>query len=490
MEPVQVFVKNLTKLPTAVPAVFANLQKLQAYHAVAEERRERYAPLAYHTYDNFKHKTTWHPAAHAWVDTGLPMTKKEYNEYCWLNKDMQKLLPATFPVVFGSYGFLAWAAWLSNDGYLPSAFSSQSDVVSKKMEYYEAYGDEQRQKMGPMLQHRLKRHLRGCMNREHLFLHDELVESYKELFYSHYSAKTRDVRKAVHVKYFDAPPRTLILTNKDPVELTAELGQKLDKINSSSMSNDEKKTAVTTAVIEAYKAQELAGGPSINEVPGMELPGDNILLGENASGDNYLEAPEEDIALENLTVSGDRVVIPMEFRTQMEDWDREMVKMACEFLNLPFRFVTQAWNQNRIVGWYEECLQEDSLIKKEGGVQALGDDELKVVLLDRAVMRVDEDLTRGDMEARWKEMNFLMEQKLSPFIILCWQTGFYRTTYSPEDDLPGPSILPKFNRTVLDVDVLNPLKPDAIGQPRPAVHPALYPNAHVTMAADVAALSR
>ena len=55
-----------------------------------------------------------------------------------------------------------------------------------------------------MLQHRLKRHLRGCMNREHLFLHDELVESYKEVFYSHYSAKTRDVRKAAHMKFFDA----------------------------------------------------------------------------------------------------------------------------------------------------------------------------------------------------------------------------------------------------------------------------------------------
>ena len=43
----------------------------------------------------------------------------------------------------------------------------------------------------------------------------------------------------------------------------------------------------------------------------------------------------------------------------------------------------------------------------------------------RAVMRYDEDLTRGDMEARWKEMNWLMEQKLSPFVILSWQTGMW-----------------------------------------------------------------
>merc|ERR1712166_806933 len=130
------------------------------------------------------------------------------------------------------------------------------------------------------------------------------------------------------------------------------------------------------------------------------------------------------------------------------------------------------------------------LIKKEGGVQTLGDDELKVVLLDRAIMRFDEDLTRGDMEARWKEMNWLLEQKLSPFIILSWQTGYHRTTYSPEDDLPGQSILPKFNRTVLDVDTHNALAPDAIGQPRPVVHPALYPGAMGAMAAEASLLSQ
>lgn len=40
------------------------------------------------------------------------------------------------------------AVWLSNDGYVPSAFSSKADVVSKKLEWYAAYGDEQRCKMG------------------------------------------------------------------------------------------------------------------------------------------------------------------------------------------------------------------------------------------------------------------------------------------------------------------------------------------------------
>lgn len=38
-------------------------------------------------------------------------------------------------------------------------------------------------------------------------------------------------------------------------------------------------------------------------------------------------------------------------------------------------------------------------------------------------MRCDEDLTRGDMEARWKEISWLMEQRISPFIVLAWQTG-------------------------------------------------------------------
>lgn len=486
MEAVQAFVKNAVKLPAAGPKIVANIQKLQSYHAVVEESRDANAPLAYFTFDHEKQKTTWHPAAHAWVDDALSLSKKEYNEYCWLKKDMSRLTPLTSPLVFGTYGLIPLAVWLSNDGYLPSAFSSKSDIVAKKLEWYEAYGDEVRQKMGPMLQHQLKRVLRGCLNSEHLYLHDELVESYKELFYSHYTGATRDVRKAAHMRMFDAPPRTLILTNKDPVELTAELDAKLSEIQASSMSVTEKKAAIKAAVIDAYKAQELRGGPSTNEVPGMELPGDNQLLGENGTDENYIEPPEEEITIEQLEVTGDRVIIPMEFRTQMEDWERELQKMANEFLLLPFRFVTSAWNQRRLTSWYEECLQEDALIKKEGGVQSLSDDELKVVLLDRAVMRCDEGLTRGDMEARYKEISWLMEQRLGPFIILAWQTGYYRSTYSPEDDLPEPSILPQFNRSILDVDVHNPLKPDDIGQPRPVVHPALYPNAHHTMAAEVA----
>ena len=69
-------------------------------------------------------------------------------------------------------------------------------------------------------------------------------------------------------------------------------------------------------------------------------------------------------------------------------------------------------------------------------------------------------------------------------------TGFYRTTYSPEDDLPEPTILPKYNRSILDVDTHNRILPDEIMKPRPYVHPALYPNAHSAMAAEVAILSK
>jgi|UniRef100_A0A7S4G9Z0 hypothetical protein len=490
MEPAQTFAKNLLKLPTAVPAIVSNLQKLSTYHEKVEDRRDRLAPLAYHTYDNFKYKTTWSVKAHTWVDPDMPLSKKEFNEYCWLRKDMEKLLPATCPLVFGTFGFLPLAVWMSNDGWLPSAFSDKKSLVETKLAYYEKYGCDLRQQIGPMLQLRLKRQLRGCFNTEHLFLHDELVESYRETFYSHYTQTQRDVRKCAHIKYFDRKPTVLLLTNKDPVELTEELEAQLNEIEKSAMSAAEKTDAINAAVREAYKKQELAGGPSTNAVPGMELPADNILLGENATEDNYIEPPEEVITLAELKVTGDRVVIPMEFRTHFEYWDREMTKQACEFLGLPFRFVSMSYNQVRIVKWYEEILQEDQLIKKEGGVQKLTDDELKVVLLDRAVMRYDEDLTRGDMEARWKEMNWLMEQKLSPFVILSWQTGFYRTTYSPEDDLPEPTILPKYNRSILDVDTHNRILPDEIMKPRPYVHPALYPNAHSAMAAEVAILSK
>lgn len=76
MEAAQTFAKNVLKLPVAIPAIVSNVQKLSALHSTVEERRDAVAPLAYHTYDNFKHKTTWSPAAHAWVDAELPLSKK------------------------------------------------------------------------------------------------------------------------------------------------------------------------------------------------------------------------------------------------------------------------------------------------------------------------------------------------------------------------------------------------------------------------------
>lgn len=69
-------VKNLAKLPAATSQILTNVSKLQTFHGLLEERRDKYAPLAYHTYDNLKQKTTWHPIAHAWVDEGLPVSKK------------------------------------------------------------------------------------------------------------------------------------------------------------------------------------------------------------------------------------------------------------------------------------------------------------------------------------------------------------------------------------------------------------------------------
>ena len=43
-----------------------------------------------------------------------------------------------------------------------------------------------------------------------------------------------------------------------------------------------------------------------------QLPADNILLGENATEDNYIEPPEEVITLAELKVTGDRVVVCFE----------------------------------------------------------------------------------------------------------------------------------------------------------------------------------
>lgn len=223
---------------------------------------------------------------------------------------------------------------------------------------------------------------------------------------------------------------------------------------------------------------------------GYGIPGDTPLIGDNAKEGQWTQPPESAaIPVEELEWTGDTVFIPAEYRTEMEGWGRELQKLANQFLLLPWRFVSNSWNQRRLVSWFEEILQEDAIIAKEGGVQQLGDDELKVVLLDRAVMRLDEDLTRGDMEARYKEISWLMSLR-NPFIVLAWQTGYYRSTYSPEDDLPEPSILPKLNRTILDVDVHNELAPDHPERALPRVHPALYPNAHVTMAHEVAMLSK
>nr|6TDU_A Chain A, ATPTB1 [Euglena gracilis]6TDU_a Chain a, ATPTB1 [Euglena gracilis]6TDV_A Chain A, ATPTB1 [Euglena gracilis]6TDV_a Chain a, ATPTB1 [Euglena gracilis] len=483
-------VKNLAKLPAATSQILTNVSKLQTFHGLLEERRDKYAPLAYHTYDNLKQKTTWHPIAHAWVDEGLPVSKKEYNEYCWLKKDMQRLLPLASPFVFGIYGILPLAVWLSNDGYLPSAFSSKKDIVSKKLEWYSSYGDDLRQQVGPMLQHRLKRHLRGTLNNEHRLMLDEVTESYKEIFYSHYTGQLRDVRKCAHLRLYDGTSTVLLLTNKEPVELTSELLQKWNAIKAAKLSPEEEKKARNEALIEAYKEQELHGGPHVKHMQGYGIPADTPLLGENAKGDQYTQPPESaSIPLEQLEWTGDTVFIPAEYRTEMEDWGRELTKLANQFLLLPWRFVSNAWNQRRLVSWFEEILQEDALIAKEGGVQALSDDELKVALLDRAVIRCDEELTRGDMEARYKEISWLMSLR-NPFIVLAWQTGYYRSTYSPEDDLPEASILPKLNRTVLDVDVHNELAPDHPEKPLPRVHPALYPNSHLALAKEVAVLAK
>jgi hypothetical protein len=467
----------LKRFPAAVPRTLANLQKLQRLHKLVSDRRDRLAPLAYHTWMQTKDRTVWHPKAHAWVDEKLPMSRQDFAEYNWYKRDLQRLVPLTAPFVFGPIGFLGLAAWMSKEEYLPSSFSGSEDINEIKLKYYTNHQDEIRQKVGPLLQYRMKRLYRQHCNTEHIWLYPALVESYKETFYSHQIGAQRDVRKAEHMKYFDRMPATLLLTNKDPIELTPKLQEQLDK----NPSPEELKAIL----IEAYKEQELHGGLSIgHNCEPLALPADEMLFGDKPEEDKL--NPVEDLQpLENLQLTGDRVYVPNEVRQGMEFWDRESHKLANEFIGLPWRFTFHSWNMNRLVTWYEQVLQEDALIARDGGIQKLSDLELKVALLDRAVLRVDEDLTRGDMEARYKEVSYLMSKRLAPSVILNWQTGFFRTTYSPEDDLPESSILPKYNRTRLDVDIVNKLAPDERGKPTPRIHPALFPGAHKTMAAEL-----
>eukprot|EP00906_Rhabdomonas_costata_P018985 RCo027646 len=471
--------KNLARFPAAVPRTLANIQKLQRLHKLASDRRDKLAPIACRSYDREKLQTSWHPEPHTWVDEKLPMTRQEFSEYVWFKKDLTKLAPLALPLALGPIGLLGVAAWLNNPGWIPSSFSDKEDINEIKLEFYQKYGDEVRQKMGPMLQYRLKRLYRGSGNLEYSFLHAEVVESYKETFYSHLTRQTRDVRKAEHLNLFDPIPITLLLTNKDPLELTADLKAKLAKCTS-----PEEEKAI---LIQAYKDQELRGGPTNNHWMSLEIPGDTVVYGDTPDADHTVP-PEDFQPIENLKLTGDRVFIPNDERQTMDSWSRDLGLMANEFLLLSFRFAPRAWNGSRFIQWYEEILQEDELIKRDGGVQKLSDLELKVALLDRAVMRVDEALTRGDMEARYKEISYLMSKRLPAAVILSWQTGYYRTTYSPEDDLPEPSILPKFNRTRLDVDTANFLPLEQRGVPVSTVHPALLPNAHQTLKAELATM--
>jgi hypothetical protein len=469
----------LARLPTAVPRFLANLQKLQRLHKLIADRRDRLAPIAYHTYDKQKHRTTWHPKAHAWVDEKLPMSRQDYAEYNWYKSDLQRILPVTLPLVLGPVGFLGIAAWMSNPAFLPSAFSDKQDINEIKLQYYEDHQDEIRQKIAPMLQTRIKRLYRGHMNTEHIWLYAELVESYKETFYSYKTGEQRDVRKAEHLKYFDQMPATLLMTNKDPLEKTPKLEAQMTKCSTPE--------ELQKVLIAAYKEQEAHGGISTNHIEPLKLPGDEIIFADKPEEDTT-RPPEDLQPLENLKLTGDEVYVPNEVRQAMEMWDRESHKQTNEFIGLPWRFTPHSWNQQRLVQWYEQMLQEDALIARDGGIQKLSDLELKVVLLDRAVLRVDENLTRGDMEARYKEISYLMSKRYVPSVILNWQTGFFRTTYSPEDDLPEPTILPKYNRTRLDVDLVHRLELEERGKPVPHVHPALYPDAHKIMQAELKSL--
>jgi len=279
------------------------------------------------------------------------------------------------------------------------------------------------------------------------------------------------------LSYFDGQPIWLFLTNKDPIEWTNQLAHDME-----TATTPEQKKAV---LIEAYKAQEIRGGPATNAINSLTLPADCTVYGGGRDAPVVTAPPENWVPLEELELTGDKVFIPNETRLAMEKWDRELQKMANEFVGVGFRYAWSSWNQNRFVTWYEQILQEDALIQREGGITRLSDIQLKVALLDRCVMRVEEDLTRTDMEARYKEITWLIGQKLNPAVILAWQTGFYRTTYSPEEDLPEASILPKFNRSRLDVDTHNHLLPDARNEPLQYVHPAFYPESHKELAKEL-----
>eukprot|EP01010_Urceolus_cornutus_P003852 NODE_568_length_1528_cov_292.899256_g429_i0.p1 GENE.NODE_568_length_1528_cov_292.899256_g429_i0~~NODE_568_length_1528_cov_292.899256_g429_i0.p1 ORF type:complete len:495 (+),score=127.94 NODE_568_length_1528_cov_292.899256_g429_i0:60-1487(+) len=466
--------KRFARIPTATGLTIKSLQNAKRTNDVIERVRDAKAPFVYFTYDQSKSRLTWHPIQ-AWAADDLPLTREQYQEYLVGLRDLQSLLPLAGAAALGPVGVVV-AGWFSEFGDLPSGFSEKTNVYEKKLEWYQEHGNEIRLKMGPLLQARMKKLVRGYGDMEDATFNDSIIESYKETFYSHYTGKVRDVRKAFQLRDFNQNPITLLLTNKDPIELTPELEAQLAAIEPSlkGKSEEARNAALRPILIDAYKAQELRGGPSNNKIPALRLVPDYLLFDD--AGDSP-QIPENWVPVEELALTGDRVFIPNEVNTAMEEWDRQLAANANEFLCIPWRFAWKPWNQRRFVTWYEQMLQDDALIRRDGGVSKLSDLELKVALLDRAVMRVEEVLTRGDMEARYTEVSWLMSQRVQPWVLIAWQTAFFRTTYSPEDDLPLPTILPPLNRSPVDVDIQNPLVIEKPEQPLPFVHPALYPDA-------------
>eukprot|EP00993_Chasmostoma_nieuportense_P000402 NODE_1371_length_1533_cov_175.108108_g1298_i0.p1 GENE.NODE_1371_length_1533_cov_175.108108_g1298_i0~~NODE_1371_length_1533_cov_175.108108_g1298_i0.p1 ORF type:complete len:481 (-),score=80.42 NODE_1371_length_1533_cov_175.108108_g1298_i0:38-1480(-) len=476
MQYVSTFIKNASRIPSALPRIVSNISKLKQRHQILEKRRDQLAPLAIHTYANLKNHHTFHPAQ-GWIDKDLPMSRKEYNEYVWHLRDMHALLPLSAPIVFGStIGTAVIAGWLSQKGYLPSAFSESTDIDELKYQWYVDHADDVRCRVGPMLRWKIKSYwaVSGA-EQEHIWIHESCIESFRHAFYSHYYGQKQDVRKVLNLQALNDRWRWVLLTNRDPIEETLALRQTFADIEAMNISAAEKTQKKNEAARAELKAQEAAGFPGLNDYITTYVTRDNQVL----STDGQETIPCEDQApLEEMELTGDRVYVPHEHRTGMEQWPKELARDALKFLLLPRRFSPASWDQRRISTWYEQIRQDDSLIERGGGVQKLTDLQLKVALLDRAVLRLDEDLTRGDMEARYKEVSFLMSKCVCPSVLMTWQTSYYMGTYSPEDDLPVASLLPKYNRTPIDVDTHNPKMFEDVNAPEAYLHPALYPDVH------------
>jgi len=116
----------------------------------------------------------------------------------------------------------------------------------------------------------------------------------------------------------------------------------------------------------------------------------------------------------------------------VSSWQRGREHMeACNFLGLPFTFLSTEALTTRIIDHYKMLFQEDVLVQKEG-VASLSDFELYEICNRRLVARWEEELSREALEARFADWcTFTSKTEADEFrvpirLIVCYQASFFR----------------------------------------------------------------